>query len=103
VAHRPAICDLDRVVFPQTGTTKAELPDHYVRVTDVMLPHLRGGRCACTGIPREWRARASGVGRRAAGGPVATARDVELGDVLRRVEDHGDLFAGVLHAQQTPG
>ena len=31
---------LDRVLFPQTGTTKAELLDYYVRVADVMLPHL---------------------------------------------------------------
>src|SRR3954469_15933802 len=35
------IRNLDRVLFPQTGTTKAELLDYYVRVTGVMLPHLR--------------------------------------------------------------
>jgi bifunctional non-homologous end joining protein LigD len=32
---------LDRVVYPRTGTTKGELLDYYVRVADVMLPHLR--------------------------------------------------------------
>jgi bifunctional non-homologous end joining protein LigD len=32
---------LDRVVYPRTGTTKGELLDHYVRIADVMLPHLR--------------------------------------------------------------
>ena len=32
---------LDRVVFPESGTTKGELLDYYVRVADVMLPHLR--------------------------------------------------------------
>jgi bifunctional non-homologous end joining protein LigD len=35
------IRNLDRVVFPRTGTTKAEVLDYYVRVADAMLPHLR--------------------------------------------------------------
>src|SRR3954462_5405568 len=36
-----AIRNLDGVIFPQTGTTKAELLDYYARVADVMLAHLR--------------------------------------------------------------
>jgi len=32
---------LDRVVFPDTGTTKGKLLGYYVRVADAMLPHLR--------------------------------------------------------------
>jgi bifunctional non-homologous end joining protein LigD len=39
--RRLAIRHLDRVVFPETGTTKAELLDYYVRVAPAMLPHLR--------------------------------------------------------------
>ena len=39
--RRLAIGNLDRVVFPRTGTTKAELLDYYARVADAMLPHLR--------------------------------------------------------------
>jgi bifunctional non-homologous end joining protein LigD len=39
--RRLAIRHLDRVVFPRTGTTKAQLLDYYVRVADVLLPHLR--------------------------------------------------------------
>jgi bifunctional non-homologous end joining protein LigD len=39
--RRLSIRNLDRVVFPSTGTTKGELLDYYVRVGDVMLPHLR--------------------------------------------------------------
>jgi bifunctional non-homologous end joining protein LigD len=36
-----SIRNLDRVLFPQVGTTKAELLDYYVRMADTMLPHLR--------------------------------------------------------------
>lgn len=39
--RRLEIRNLDRVVFPRTGTTKAELLDYYVRIADAMLPHLR--------------------------------------------------------------
>ena len=39
--RRLAIGNLDRVVFPAAGTTKGEVLDYYVRVADVMLPHLR--------------------------------------------------------------
>jgi bifunctional non-homologous end joining protein LigD len=39
--RRLTIKNLDRVVFPATGTTKGELIDYYVRVGEVMLPHLR--------------------------------------------------------------
>src|SRR3954463_9138862 len=39
--RRLAIGNLDRVVFPRTGTTKGQLLDYYVRVSDVMLDHLR--------------------------------------------------------------
>jgi bifunctional non-homologous end joining protein LigD len=39
--RRLAIGNLDRVVFPRTGTTKGEVLDYYVRVADAMLPHLR--------------------------------------------------------------
>jgi bifunctional non-homologous end joining protein LigD len=38
--RRLTIRNLDRVVFPQTGTTKGELLDYYVRIADTMLPHL---------------------------------------------------------------
>src|SRR4051794_17263876 len=39
--RRLAIRHLDRVVFPATGTTKAAVLAYYVRIADVMLPHLR--------------------------------------------------------------
>jgi bifunctional non-homologous end joining protein LigD len=39
--RRLTIRNLDRVVFPQAGTTKGELLDYYIRIADAMLPHLR--------------------------------------------------------------
>jgi bifunctional non-homologous end joining protein LigD len=39
--RRLTIRNLERVIFPQAGTTKGELLDYYVRVADVMLAHLR--------------------------------------------------------------
>ncbi len=32
----------DKVLFPGDGITKTDLVDHYLRVADVMLPHVRG-------------------------------------------------------------
>ena len=34
------VSSLDRVLWPQTGTTKAELLEHYLRVAPQLLPHL---------------------------------------------------------------
>lgn len=33
---------LDRVLWPATGTVKAELVDYYVKVADALLPHIAG-------------------------------------------------------------
>nr|MDT0664642.1 non-homologous end-joining DNA ligase [Micromonospora sp. DSM 115978] len=32
---------LDKVLYPETGTTKGEVIDYYRRIADVLLPHLR--------------------------------------------------------------
>src|SRR3954462_3653718 len=40
--RRLAIGNLDRVIFPRAGTTKAQLLDYYTRAAPVMLAHLRG-------------------------------------------------------------
>ena len=37
-----SLSNLDKVMYPATGTTKAGVIDYYTRVADVMLPHLRG-------------------------------------------------------------
>src|SRR3954454_4208653 len=72
--RRLSIRHLERVVFPRTGTTKAEVLAYYVRVSDVMLPHLRERCCTCTATRREWRARASGRRTVRATGPSGWRR-----------------------------
>ncbi|HEX2086246.1 MAG TPA: non-homologous end-joining DNA ligase [Solirubrobacteraceae bacterium] len=36
------LTNLDKVVYPQTGFTKAQVVDYYVRVAPALLPHVRG-------------------------------------------------------------
>src|SRR6476659_7157611 len=36
------LSNLDKVLYPQTGFTKGEVIDYYVRVAQVLLPHLHG-------------------------------------------------------------
>ncbi len=40
--RRLRLTDLDKVFYPSTGFTKAEVIDYYRRVAPVMLPHLAG-------------------------------------------------------------
>ncbi|MFL5870403.1 MAG: non-homologous end-joining DNA ligase [Solirubrobacterales bacterium] len=37
-----ALTNLDKVLWPQAGFTKAEAIDYYARIADTILPHLRG-------------------------------------------------------------
>jgi bifunctional non-homologous end joining protein LigD len=38
--RRLKLSNLDKVLYPATGTTKAEVIDYYTRISDVLLPHL---------------------------------------------------------------
>ena len=38
--HRLKISSLDKVMYPETGTTKGEVLSYYARVAPVLLPHL---------------------------------------------------------------
>ena len=40
--RRLKLTNLDKVLYPKTKTTKAQVIDYYARVADVMLPHLKG-------------------------------------------------------------
>ena len=35
------LSNLDKVLYPSVGFTKAEVIDYYVRIAPVMLPHIR--------------------------------------------------------------
>lgn len=37
-----SVSNLDKVLYPATGFTKADVIDYYARIADVMLPHLAG-------------------------------------------------------------
>lgn len=36
-----SVSNLDKVLYPESGFTKGQLIDYYVRIADAMLPHLR--------------------------------------------------------------
>jgi len=38
--HRLRLSNLDKVLYPETGTTKAEVIDYYARIAPTMVPHL---------------------------------------------------------------
>ncbi|MFD4367098.1 ATP-dependent DNA ligase [Rhodococcus sp. NPDC058521] len=40
--HRLSLSNLDKVLYPETGTTKGDVIDYYLRVAPVMLPHIAG-------------------------------------------------------------
>lgn len=40
--RRITLTNLDKVLYPRTGTTKGEVIDYYVAVAEVMLPHVVG-------------------------------------------------------------
>lgn len=39
--HRLRVTSLDKVIYPETGTTKADVLNYYVSIADVILPHVR--------------------------------------------------------------
>jgi bifunctional non-homologous end joining protein LigD len=39
--HRLRLSNLEKVLYPETGTTKGEVIDYYSRVAEVLLPHAR--------------------------------------------------------------
>ena len=40
--RRLGLSNLDKILYPETGFTKAEVIDYYTRVASVILPHLAG-------------------------------------------------------------
>src|ERR1700759_3356219 len=42
MAPRLKLTNAEKVLYPATGTTKADVFDYYVRVSEFMLPHIAG-------------------------------------------------------------
>lgn len=42
MAPRVKLTNADKVLYPATGTTKRDVFDYYIRIADVMLPHIAG-------------------------------------------------------------
>jgi DNA ligase D-like protein (predicted polymerase) len=42
MALRVKLTNADKVLYPASGTTKADIFDYYVRVSEVMVPHIAG-------------------------------------------------------------
>ena len=40
--ERVRLTNPDKVLYPATGTTKAEVFDYYLSIAEVMLPHIAG-------------------------------------------------------------
>ncbi len=40
--ERVRLTNPDKVLYPATGTTKAEIFDYYVAIAEVMVPHIAG-------------------------------------------------------------
>ena len=39
--HRIRLTNLDKVLYPETGTTKGEVLDYLARIAPVLIPHAR--------------------------------------------------------------
>lgn len=80
------LTNLEKVLYPETGTTKADVIDYYVSVADVMLPHVKDRPAT----RKRW---VHGVGTAEEPGAVFFQKD--LGDsapewVARGVIEHSD-------------
>ena len=40
--HKLALSNLDKVLYPEAGFTKAQVIDYYQRIAPVLLPHVAG-------------------------------------------------------------
>src|SRR6201992_1950517 len=51
MAPRVKLTNADKVLYPAAGTTKADIFDYYVRVSEVMVPHIAGRAATPTRVP----------------------------------------------------
>lgn len=81
------ISNLDKVLYPATGTTKGDVISYYVEIAPLMLPHLSGRPVT----RKRW---VHGVGTTADPGPVFFEKNLNPAStpdwVLRRPIEHSD-------------
>ena len=70
--RRLRITNLEKVLYPETGTTKGEVIDYYSRIADVLIPHV-------VGRPVTRKRWPDGVGTEDDPGMVFFAKDLERG------------------------
>ncbi|WP_442576102.1 ATP-dependent DNA ligase [Microbacterium sp. F51-2R] len=70
--RRLRLTNLSKVLYPETGTTKAEVIDYYTRIAPTMIPHI-------TGRPVTRKRWPDGVGTDEDPGPHFFAKDLERG------------------------
>ena len=70
--RRLRLTNLDKVLYPETGTTKGEVIDYYTRIGEVMIPHI-------VGRPVTRKRWPDGVGTADDPGMVFFAKDLERG------------------------
>ena len=78
--RRLRITNLDKVLYPETGTTKGEVIEYYTRIGPTMIPHV-------TGRPVTRKRWPDGVGTEDHPAPSFFAKDLEPGapDWIRRL------------------
>ncbi|CAN5440525.1 ATP-dependent DNA ligase [soil metagenome] len=84
--HRLRLTNLDKVLYPETGTTKAEVIDYYSRVADALITHARDRPAT----RKRW---VSGVGTEAKPGQVFFEKNLPDSApdwIMRRPIQHSD-------------
>src|SRR3954468_5654823 len=82
--RRLRLTHLGKVLYPETGTTKAEVLDYYARVADVLIPHTRDRALT----RKRW---VNGVGTEKKPGEVFFQKNLDDGApdwVPRRIQHH---------------
>ncbi len=70
--RRLRLTNLEKVLYPETGTTKGEVIDYYSRIAGILIPHV-------TGRPVTRKRWPEGVGTEADPAPYFFAKDLERG------------------------
>ena len=76
------LSNLDKVLYPETGFTKAQVVDYYVRIAPTILPHLRGRPLTLVRYPDGVAGKSFFEKRRPPSAPEWVESGGELGSVL---------------------